>query len=978
MPKKQTSLKQSILAAAVMAMPLAAQAAGLGKLTVLSSLGQPLRAELEVSAEADELSSLHARVAPPEAFRQASIEYNSVLSGLYFTLEKRAGGQPYFRISSDRPIGDPFLDFLVELNWSAGRLVREYTFLLDPPELKSGPQEAAAAPVAVPEARREEPARSSAPAMERPVPSAVAPSRKVREESRTQPAPAAAGEERLVKRGDTLGRIAIESKPEGVSLDQMLVALFRGNPDAFDGGNMNRLKAGKILTLPSADDIAATSATEARGIVVAQSVDFDAYRKKLAAAAAAGPAAREEAPRQAVAGKITPKVEDRAPTPAGKDRLQVSRTESAKAGGTAKAGSEEGAAVRDKALKDAQSRVAELEKNLADLKKLAEMKSQAAAGAQQQAQAGKHTPAEPRKAAPVKAPEPAQPTAAQTKAPAVEKPAPAPGSSGPQTAKSQPPAKKPAPPAIHEPSFIEENQPLVLGGGGLIALLAGYFGFRGWQRKRAQAAAPSSVAGSSVYASSVFSASGGASIDTGAAGAVTDFGLEAAAGADAHDAIDPVQEADVYLAYGRDTQAEEILLDALKQDPSRLAVHLKLLDVYASRMAVAQFNTVASDLHAQTGGVGDEWAKAVALGRTIDPSNPLYGEPASVPESEESAAPEAAQTMPAQESAQQEELPQALDFDLDLGAPQAEPAVALDEVRVSPAEEAADTAEAAETDAVDVAIPSSADEIASLDFDLGLGAAEEAAIPSPAPLDAVAGHVGDEVESLDFDLGGPDSAVPRAPEPEAPAAAVVESNALDFDFDLGSPAEAAAPEPAPEPTPEPAVSPEVPVGEAAAEAQSIDFDLDPGTEAAEPLVFPAAESPPAAQAAGEAEPPALDFDFDLELDNFEPESTSASAPALARETEPAAPLPDLSDIDLDLGLDGPAASLAEEPAPPLPDLAGGETTPDNPEAATKLELAQAYEEMGDTDGARELFQEVIHEGSPSQQALARDKLARLG
>jgi len=115
--------------------PWLAEAAGLGKLTVLSGLGQPLRAELELAANRDELTGMTARLAPQDAFRQAGIEYASSLLDLRFAVEKRPNGQSVIKVTSGRPVNEPFLDFLVELNWPSGRLVREYPFLLDPPEV---------------------------------------------------------------------------------------------------------------------------------------------------------------------------------------------------------------------------------------------------------------------------------------------------------------------------------------------------------------------------------------------------------------------------------------------------------------------------------------------------------------------------------------------------------------------------------------------------------------------------------------------------------------------------------------------------------------------------------------------------------------------------------------------------------------------------------------------------------------------------
>ena len=136
---KHTKFKKRAAALAVASCmsltPLFAEAAGLGKLTVLSGLGQPLRAELDIGATKDELAGMSARLAPQDVFRQAGVDFASVLFDLRFAVEKRPGGNAVVKVTSSRPINEPFLDFLVELNWPAGRLVREYTFLLDPPEI---------------------------------------------------------------------------------------------------------------------------------------------------------------------------------------------------------------------------------------------------------------------------------------------------------------------------------------------------------------------------------------------------------------------------------------------------------------------------------------------------------------------------------------------------------------------------------------------------------------------------------------------------------------------------------------------------------------------------------------------------------------------------------------------------------------------------------------------------------------------------
>src|SRR5438105_15411858 len=148
-----------------------ANAAGLGRLTVLSPLGQPLLAEIEiVSLQPGEEEGLTARLAPPEAFEQAGIDVNPALNSLRINIERR-DKRPYLRVTTAQPVNDPFLDILIELSWSSGRLVREYTFLLDPPEYKARQQAIAAAPPPPPP-QAVAPVQKPAPIEEKPIPAA--------------------------------------------------------------------------------------------------------------------------------------------------------------------------------------------------------------------------------------------------------------------------------------------------------------------------------------------------------------------------------------------------------------------------------------------------------------------------------------------------------------------------------------------------------------------------------------------------------------------------------------------------------------------------------------------------------------------------------------------------------------------------------------------------------------------------------------
>ncbi|MGB3428728.1 MAG: hypothetical protein WBA53_11220, partial [Burkholderiaceae bacterium] len=142
-----------------------ADAAGLGRLTVQSGLGQPLKAELEVTAVGrDELPTLQVKLAPLSAFRAANLEFNPALSNLRFALEKRPDGTYFVRIASPQPVNEPYIDLMVELTWSTGRVIREYTVLLDPPSLR---QQAEVIPPTAPVATA--PAPAAAPSRPAPV-----------------------------------------------------------------------------------------------------------------------------------------------------------------------------------------------------------------------------------------------------------------------------------------------------------------------------------------------------------------------------------------------------------------------------------------------------------------------------------------------------------------------------------------------------------------------------------------------------------------------------------------------------------------------------------------------------------------------------------------------------------------------------------------------------------------------------------------
>ena len=782
-----------------------AWALGLGRLTVTSALGETLKAEIEVtSITPEEASSLRLRVAPPDAYRAAGVEYNAVLPSAQVVVVKRADGRSVLRITSDRAVLEPFVDVIVEATWASGRLVREYTMLFDPPSTRTAQAPAAtAAPVMTPAPA---PNASNAPAAApspAPVPIAAAPSRPSRPAPIEPPRPpvagaapaapsaaATGGDEVRVRSGDSLSRIAARAQRPGISLDQMLVSLFRGNPQAFVGQNMNRLKSGAVLSVPSVEQAGKLSATEARENIVAQSADFAAYRQRLAsgttteADAAAGRQAR---------GQVQTQVDDRkqaaAATP---DRLKLSQ-EGVKSGAT------EARASTETQKRDAAARLAELARNVDDLKKL------------QGSAKGTATPAAPAPApavAAAPAPAPVVPTptivaAAPPAAPFVAVPVPVPAPTpAPATAPAAATApavtpiaspaaasaampKPAAPSGVPEPSLMEsllDNSLLLPGAGVLVALLAGLGLYR--LRGRRKPAGETSFLESRLQPDSFFGASGGQRIDTRdapASGNSSSMSYSLSQ-LDAIGDVDPVAEADVYLAYGRDLQAEEILKEAMRATPERMAIRSKLLEVYAKRRDNKAFELLATQMFNLTRGEGEDWQQAQALGLSIDPENPLYQSDGH-PENEHTAAgtliydPLGAVTQPytapvkppAFQPAADATLDQGLDLDLDLDLDLEAPRAASMAPAPIPITETTQpiltAAQMASDDMLDLTLepvgepktipvkrsapPAPVDDN-SLDFDLGALAAE----PSTIAIRASAPAPDSALDFGDFSIGG--------------------------------------------------------------------------------------------------------------------------------------------------------------------------------------------------------------------------------
>ena len=836
----RNSKKTWLLALIVTLLPSVVGAAGLGRMTVLSALGQPLVGEIElVSVTREELGSLNARLASQDAYQQANLQFNPALVGARVTVERRPNGQHFLKIVSSRPVNEPFIDVLVEVTWAAGRLSREYTALLDPPGAAPAPAPRIAA---VPESRPAPAPREQAGATPAP--------------SRPGAAPTAGAKEYgPVQRGETLGKIAKEVKPEGVTLEQTLVALYRNNPDAFISKNMNLVRTGKILRVPEKEEIASIASSDAATEYRTHVADWSGYRQKVADAAGTVPAEQ----RTAVSGKITTKAEDQGKGGGPKDVVRLSKSEPAAAPKSQPRNTaerirslEEEVVARDKALSEANERISQLEKTIKDMQKLVELKSPGMAAAQQQAQQQAAAPkpeakaaakpdqpkpeaAKPGAATPTAKPEPAKP-AEGPKPEAAAVPAEKPAAAQPEPkkpAQPAPPAAKPAPkpaPKAREPELMDQvvdavSDPLYLGVGGGALVLGGLAFWLARRRRRHDTDDDDTLIAPRL----------GKTGDAGARAAVAAAAGQEPAGvqAAASDDVDPLAEAEVYIAYGRDGQAEEILKEALAKNPTREDVQLKLAEVYSARKDKASFAKIAEGLHKQTGGVGDNWIRAAAMGYALDPSNKLY--------------------------------------------------------------------EAGKDAVASVGTTGAATDI---DLDLGMG---DAGTATDITLDAGAADTAAGADTGILDLGAPDA--PASPPEAAP------------DFSL-----------------------EVP---AAGGAQS-DVALE------------------TAPAPAQDESGALDFQ--IELPKVSEEPTQAVPPAVA----PAAS----ADAGLDFKLDDLNLNLDSEPKTGAP--VAGEKDGHWYDVQTKFDLAKAYQEMGDKDGAKEILQEVMKEGDAEQKAQAKTLMDSLG
>ena len=998
-------------------LPVLTYGLGLGPIKVKSALNENLNAVIEfVSVNERELKDLQIGLAPVNAFKVAGIERHPRLTAIRFKVERHDNGRPYLRLTTQSPYPEPYLHILLQAEWtvggSVGRLRREYTALIDPPFLASAkpdairaPQPAPVIPEPEPELTfeetapvatgepelliEEEPAPKKAMAKadepellieEEPAPKKMPPAKVAIADAMDEPVldlESTTGEYELlgppdhllpggapawantgtyrVKRGDTAYGIARKIREDtSLTIEQVVLALYDNNPKAFFGNNTNNLRAGKILKMPEREVITKRSRRNASRNFRAQYDSWQEYKLKLASArqpvSLGGPPATAKAKPTAVKDKARPKVPEKkkivrkavekpkAPVVAKPKRkgMQIPPTRNGRKdellrivrANIDKKSQAAGKSAETESTKGKQ----QLTEKVATLQSSKEGTTKASAGAK----AGKPkatTPAEKRLlqmenadlAQPAESGVPAAATKAKSEAkPVIRKPVPV-------AKKRSKPVKRIQPPVRKETSFVDtvmgvvdeilSNQFILVIVGGLV-VIGGAIGLI-YVRRRSKSLSEfeeSILTSGDVSTGEVSTGSEDIEGDTGDTSFLSDFS-QGGMGNIATDEVDPIAEADVYLAYGRDEQAEEILKDAIIKGPARHELKEKLLEIYSQRGDVGAFETLAEELYAALEGHGGKlWDRVSGMGSTLSPGNPMFqgGAPA-----------------PAAPGARAPVEPKGPALDVGSGLEMTAPVT-----EVSPAVE--------ETLAIDLgqmqeeAMAPEIDMETGLDMDLSGSGTKDVEVVSDDALDGL---------EFDLNIGGGETAdaAPASAEPEV--AFGEDSSAIDF-----------------EPATAPAAEPEVEIS-----FDADDLALDAGADkgglsmkeedefAALRQNKPENEQSDISVSIGtETGDPALDVsDMDTSLDMSDLADDSGIELSIGEETAG----------DLDIAV----ASEVEEVG-----AAGGLNSVDQwDEAATKLDLAKAYIDMGDAEGAQSILEEVAVEGNEDQKRQAAELASQI-
>jgi len=838
----------SVMAILAMLIPAVGYALGLGNITMRSALNQPLDAQIELlSLQKGDLSNLTVRLGSAEDFQRVGADRAFFLTKISFEVVRRKNGTAYVQLTTTKTVTEPFLDFVVEARWPRGRILREFTVLVDPPVLS----DEAPAPV-----------QQAAVTTQQAVPAPTTRPAPIRSRAAMAPVSRQPGELTYgpVQYNDTLYEIANRMRPAGVTVDQMMLALVRNNPNAFYGNNVNQLKAGYVLRVDDINELSAFSAAEANAEVNRQHSEWRARKSgKLVRQTDASTGGRVDRGEGTGAGSA-------------RDQASLKLVAPGSKGAGSGAGDENNVdQLREDLLLAAEAldanrqetdelkaRLAEMEEQLEAMQRLIMLKDDEMQALQ--AQAG----AEPE---PVEAemPTPEAVTEDMTAEPLSEESAETEAPAGEEKA-----AEPAAPAPVEEPGLLDD--PIVMYGGlGVLLLLVIAAVIQ--RRRKMQDGFEESILNVGGMDDNAGAGATAESMNGGESSMVSDFAMSEMSGmsgieSDAAD-VDPVSEADVYLAYGRHQQAEDILREALEKEPDRHEIKLKMLEVFFAARDRESFEQQAQELHDALGDESDPmWAKAVTMGTQLCPGSELFGGDSAEALKED-----------LEENAGESD-DDLLDFDFDIEADSLDADV---------------TADDAKTDEM----------FAELEAVTGDDASAAEKIAAPA--------VGDD-NSLDFDMddmaSGTEAGTTRDTREKDGGDIAADDNSLDFDV------------------------------------SSLDFNLntDSDSESA------ASDSGSETVAVSADDDGSLDFDLG-DIDDA----------VIAAEDS-------VSDTEADAG-----TGNVGEPGDELGDDAFGEVD----EIGTKLDLAKAYVDMGDADGARSILEEVMEEGDSAQKKQAVELLSQV-
>ena len=1034
-------LRQLVLACGLSAFVLSpyASALGLGEVTLKSALNQPLQAEIKLLDTQDlTADQILVTLASPADFERNGVDRLYFYSEFKFEVILEGADAPKVIVTSRSPVREPYLNFLVEARWTAGRLLREYTLLMDLPTFAEDSPSTSVAPVTGAtsgyEATRERPRPEARPAT-RPAPQATS-----RAPSST-PAAAIEGDSYAVRANDNLWNIARQvSNSSGASIHQAMMALYEANPEAFINGNINLLRRGQVLRIPSSSEMTSRSRAEAVQQFAAQSSGDSNLGAQLSGSSRARAA-------ESGSGEISGRVKLAAPSSGMGEGSGSGSNKGSGAGLEAELAATLEELDKSKAENtELSSRVRDLEAQIETMERLVDVSNEKLRAmqltAQQTKTAQETAVADTTATAQESVSEPAQPAVVASSSQAAS-------SAAAVAAAPKPQVKPITPPAPTATDTLISNAPWI----GLGALLLGAGGYFFYRRRKEQAEAE--VADEDVFAmdDSVVEEEFPVEPESyeSPAEEEVELGFEDDS-ADADDDVSVVDKADIHIAYGQLDKAEALLLKGLDKDPGSSDIRLKLLEVYSNQRDLPAFDkhyaalvgvagtaalARAAELRAAIPGAGEldlPLAESAAPAESHDDFAGLDFDDLDL-SSGEVAGSSSAQAEPALDLAADD-----LDFDLNLdddfsldAAPAPAAAVQSDELDMaddwSLSESSAETgnellddfdlqlddepvaaAEAEDLSDLSLALDSLDDDHLPQDLSSEAPSIEEEFSFDFQPSEAVAEEAEDlALEAQELDVAADDFNLDMNVDDVDLAALDHEMEALDQDMDEVLEAESASVSPALAADDDFALDD---IGDDLGDLETeFDADADLSTNG---LVLTDHLDVPEASAAATLE---ADDDFQLQdlgalsgdfedsdtqsekpqvasesVDEFDLEAFTDAEPLVSQESEPAPvvqnavesvseddvfaeALSDFSGEDSDLELEKLAQQdfdLSDEDMDAELDFLA-----DADEAATKLDLARAYMDMGDVEGAKDILAEVVNEGNDEQRAEAQSLLGRI-